>query len=83
MQAVVRHTVSLGPAPYQQSLVIRWLRHRTHLFCLLICLLLKFWVPPAQFKEYVAGQILEPIARQGRELLTSLITFGMKVISDR
>jgi hypothetical protein len=45
-------------------------------------LLLELWVAANEFMIHVAGQILESVCWERGELLTSLISFWMKLLAD-
>jgi hypothetical protein len=48
-----------------------------------LLLLLEFWEAPIELEKDITSQILESIAGQSCELLSCLITFWVKIVSDR
>lgn len=73
-QVVARRIFVLRPVAQRQA---RHSRLVTHL------VVFEIGISPSQLVEDITGEILEPVLWQRCELLSSLISFRMKVVTDR
>jgi hypothetical protein len=45
-------------------------------------LIVKLWISPSKLMEHITSEVFEPIPGQCSQFLSSLIPFGMKVVSN-